>query len=107
MIIEPNNRLPTGGPLNSGSKPTVDVESVNSRQKQGSQTVEKPSVDLDSVNLSPEAKALKRLEAQMQNSPDIDNEKVAAIKKAIADGNFQINVERIVERMLVQDNLFS
>ena len=94
MIIEPNNRLPTGGPLNSGSKPAVNVEDATNRQKQSSKTDQTPNVGLDSVNLSPEARALERLEAQIHQTPELDDEKIASIKKAIADGNFQINVER-------------
>ncbi|MGH1472258.1 MAG: flagellar biosynthesis anti-sigma factor FlgM [Cellvibrionaceae bacterium] len=107
MIIDPNNRLPTGGALNSRTKPAAGVEGVSDRQSQNKDSGNASSAEKDSVNLSPEAQALKRLEAQIQNSPDIDSEKVAAIKKAIADGNFQINVERIVERMLEQDAFLS
>ncbi|MGI1677404.1 MAG: flagellar biosynthesis anti-sigma factor FlgM [Cellvibrionaceae bacterium] len=107
MIIDPNNRLPTGGALNTRSNPATGVEGTSDRQSQSKDTGATSGADLDSVNLSPEAQALKRLEAQIQNAPEIDSEKVAAIKKAIANGNFQINVERIVERMLEQDSFLS
>jgi negative regulator of flagellin synthesis FlgM len=102
MIIDPNNRLPASSSNSARNKP-AGVDSQTG-QKQ-SDSVEKVDTGRDSVQLSPEAQALKRLEAQINASPDIDIGRVAAIKRAIAEGNFEINVERIAERMLQQDNL--
>jgi len=102
MIIDPNNRLPAAG-SNSARSKAAGIGS-QSEHKQAA-TVEKGESSHDSVQLSPEAQALKRLEAQISASPDIDSGRVAAIKRAIAQGNFEVNVERIAERMLQHDNL--
>lgn len=102
MIIDPNNKLPTSGSNSTRSK-AAGIGS-QTEQKQSS-SLEKVDSNHDRVQLSPEALALKRLEAQINASPDIDVGRVAAIKRAIAEGNFEINVERIAERMLQQDNL--
>jgi len=102
MIIDPNNRLPAAGSNSARSKTT----GVGSQSEQKHQAVaEKVDSGSDSVHISPEAMALKRLAAHISASPDIDISRVAAIKRAIAEGNFEINVERIAERMLQQDNL--
>lgn len=107
MIIDPNNRLPAGGSLSSRNKPASGVEGTGDRQGQSKGSSSTPSVNSDSVNLSSEAQKLKQLEIQIHNAPDVDSDKVSAIKQAIANGNFQINVERIVERMLEQDSFLS
>lgn len=103
MIIDPNNRLPTSSSNDARNK-AAGVDGSGSQAK--SSTHGSSGVEKDSVQLSPEAMALKRLEAQINASPDIDIGRVAAIKRAIAEGNFEINVERIAERMLQQDGLF-
>lgn len=104
MIIDPNNRLATGNSQSSRSKPSAGVNGAGDNQRKAS--AESATSTQDSVKLSPEAQALKRLEAQISASPDIDSTRVAAIKRAIAEGNFEINVERIAERMLQQDSFF-
>lgn len=102
MIIDPNNRMPTSS-SNSARNKATGVGSQQDRTQ--GDAPDKIEAGKDSVQLSPEAQALKRLEAQINASPDIDIGRVAAIKRAIAEGNFEINVERIAERMLQQDNL--
>jgi len=102
MIIDPNNKLPAASSHSTRSKAT----GVGSpAERKSSSSAEKVESSSDNVQLSPEAQALKRLEAQINASPDIDSGRVAAIKRAIAEGNFEINIERIAERMLQQDNL--
>ena len=46
-----------------------------------------------------------RLQAKISNLPDVNMDRVAAIKQAIAEGHFEINPERIAENMLNQDEL--
>lgn len=59
----------------------------------------------DKVVLSPEAQSLSRLQDAVEAAPDIDSDKVEAIKQAIAEGRFEINAERLAEAMLAQDDL--
>lgn len=105
MVIDPNNRIPsasTNGTRNkAASAPERDGSNPSTVSDKGG------AANADSVMLSPEAQALKRLEAQINASSDIDLGRVAAIKQAIAEGTFEINVERIAERMLAQDDFFS
>ena len=104
MVIDTNNigsTNGTGGARNhrttSGQPPvkpaTTPVDSAAS------------SPQKDEVVLSPQAQNLSRLQSKISNQPDVDLEKVAAIKKAIAEGRFDINPERIAENMLKQDEL--
>lgn len=59
----------------------------------------------DRVVLSQEAQTLGRLQAKINSAPDVNLEKVAEIRRAIAEGRFEINPERIAENMLNQDEL--
>ncbi|GAB1258138.1 flagellar biosynthesis anti-sigma factor FlgM [Aurantivibrio plasticivorans] len=101
MVIDPNNRLNAGGSQSARNKAATGVNPSANSKASSEKSV---SPETDSVQLSPEAMALKRLEAQINASPDIDTARVAAIKRAIAEGSFEINVERIAEKMLQNDN---
>ncbi len=59
----------------------------------------------DQVVLSQEAQTLGRLQAKINSSPEVDLAKVAEIRRAIAEGRFEINPERIAENMLSQNEL--
>lgn len=57
------------------------------------------------VSLSSQAQLLSKLESRIQSTPDVNNERVAQIKLALANGTYEINAERIASRMLEQDRL--
>lgn len=104
MIIDTNS-------LNSTSaNSTRNRNTVGASQSDGkSQAPAAPApaslASKDHVVLSPEAQNLVKLQAKVANSPDVNLDRVAAIKLAIAEGRFEINPERIAENMLNQDAL--
>lgn len=102
MVIDINNNSITPGSARSRS-------SVNSPTADKPQPVDvapdKASGGKDNVVLSAEAQNLNRLQAKISNMPDVDLERVAQIKQAIAEGKFEINAERIAENMLNQEEL--
>jgi negative regulator of flagellin synthesis FlgM len=59
----------------------------------------------DKVVLSEQAQTLGRLQSKIESAPDVNLEKVAEIRRAIAEGRFEINPERIAENMLSQHDL--
>lgn len=59
----------------------------------------------EQVVLSQEAQNMGRLQAKVASTPDVNMEKVAAIRQAIAEGRFDFNPERIAENMLKQEDL--
>jgi negative regulator of flagellin synthesis FlgM len=101
MVIDPSNPSlnKTTSSTSGGSKlkPTPGVES-----SAGGKTTAQAAGD--NVSLSQEAQVLGRVEQAMKNSPEVDEAKVSAIRQAIAEGRYQINSERIAERMLAQDD---
>ncbi|MGD9331284.1 MAG: flagellar biosynthesis anti-sigma factor FlgM [Desulfobacterales bacterium] len=68
--------------------------------------VEKPSESAsaarndDRVTLSPKARELLEAQRILAATPDIREEKVAAIKARIADGRYRIDSERVAARMI-------
>lgn len=101
MVIDINNGIHTGGPRGRSSGVTnTPVEKPQS----GTTAAPAPANKADVV-LSPEAQNLHRLQAKISSMPDVDLERVAQIKQAIAEGKFEINAERIAENMLNQEDL--
>lgn len=102
MVIDNgNNSINTGNPPGR-SRATGDGGN-NARSD-----ADKPPAQGDTVALSTQAKLLSRLAASLDaQSETVNQEHVDAIKKAIEQGRFEVNAQRIAERMLDQDSLFS
>ncbi|MAZ88287.1 MAG: flagellar biosynthesis anti-sigma factor FlgM [Cellvibrionaceae bacterium] len=102
MVIDTNSNINTssGAPRNRVDSGSGSGQKPSAPDVKGEQTA-KPE-----VSLSSQAQTLNRLESNIQAADDVDSDRVAAIQKAIADGSFEINAERIAENMLSQDELF-
>ena len=59
------------------------------------------------VSLTDTAAKLQRLEAQIANQPVVDSQKVESVKKAIADGSFKIDSNRIANKMADFESLLN
>ena len=105
MVIDTNSLNPSGGAVSTRSRNTHISSGTAKSQSTPSDAV--VSSSKDNVVLSQEAQSLSRLQAKISGSPDVDLDRVAAIKQAIAEGRFEINPERIAENMLKQDELFN
>jgi negative regulator of flagellin synthesis FlgM len=101
MVIDINN-IQTGGPRGRSGGVTG---TATEKPQTAAPTTPTPA-DNDKVVLSAEAQNLNRLQAKISSMPDVDLERVAQIKKAIAEGKFEVNAERIAQNMLSQEDLF-
>ncbi len=101
MVIDSNNGIKPGN--NSSSRPNT-VAPRESGPQSGANDSARPT-SRDSVELSAEAQSMNRLEENLARLPDVDAERVASLKQAIADGRFEIDAERIAQNMLNQDDL--
>jgi negative regulator of flagellin synthesis FlgM len=59
-----------------------------------------PSPQADSVSLSDGAKSLAAARDAVQNTPDVREQKVAAIKQQISDGTYSVSSQVLARRML-------
>jgi len=84
--------------LNQGSQ---QATRVTARTDAGpAKGADKPAASGDTVTLTREAAGLLKLEESLADIPDIDSARVAALKSAIADGSYQADPEKIVDRLL-------
>ncbi len=82
MTIEINN-LP---PVPPGSAETGNSSGVKRNEQQ--------------TSLTPTAQTLRDLEARVADLPEVDQDRVRAIKDAIANGTFRIDDDRIAARLI-------
>lgn len=61
----------------------------------------------DSVAITSVAQDIKKTLESSSSATIVDVERVAAVKKALADGSYQINAERIAEKMMQHEKLMS
>lgn len=54
----------------------------------------------DRVSMTEDASRLQRIEEQLSAMPGIDYDKVAEIKKAIADGSFSLDPKQIADKLV-------
>lgn len=54
----------------------------------------------DTVTLTSTAAELLKLEESLATLPDMDSQRIAAVRAAIADGSYQIEPDKIVARLL-------
>jgi negative regulator of flagellin synthesis FlgM len=53
----------------------------------------------DSVSLTPQAQQFNKLQQKASNSSGVDQNKVNDIKKAISEGSYQVNVDRLAQKL--------
>jgi len=81
------------------------VSTQRTAEADSSATVAKPNGTKDTFELSTTAQALKKADAIIAATPDVNSEKVASIKAAIADGSYNIDYQNTAEKMLNLDAL--
>ena len=99
--------LPSRVSDKAGAGDTPSVNKAGSDLSAHSQAAASSAQANDTVALTGNAKLLERLEAKMASVPEIDVARVAAVKNQIANGEYQIDSEKIVEALLRADQEFS
>ncbi|MGD8177325.1 flagellar biosynthesis anti-sigma factor FlgM [Marinimicrobium sp. ARAG 43.8] len=102
MVIDSGNSIKPG---NGGNNRSAGIPATENRSKTGDAQQSARAPQGDQVQLSAEAQSINRLEDQLSKLPEVDIERVASLKQAIAEGRFEINAERIAQNMLQQDDL--
>lgn len=63
------------------------------------QSTGRPST-VDTVSLTDTAARLREMENTLAKLPVVDNQRVEAVRQAIADGTFEVDAERVARKML-------
>ncbi len=93
-------------------KDSVNIEAyVNQVQDKDkvdatSEQPEKQQTKTDTVVLSDTAKKIKEAQTQLEAIPDVREDKVAQLKEQIENGTYEIDEEKIADKML-KDSLFN
>ena len=59
-----------------------------------------PQPSVDSVNITDSARRLFALAQAVQDAPEVDTQRVAALQQAIVSGQYTINPDRVADRLL-------
>lgn len=66
----------------------------------GEPLADSSGVKTDSVHISESARRIQEAQKAVSELPDIREEKVAALRKVIAEGRYEIKADEIAEKML-------
>lgn len=86
----------------SSSHQTLARDKVSTQKTASSATAApvKQAPAKDTLELSDTALAMKAADAKLANTPDVDSDRVAAIKAAIEEGSYQPDYQRVAERLV-------
>ena len=95
----PNNAI--RNPINTNKADSQDKVDANKTGE--SQTNNAPATD--SVKLTENAKQIAALEKRIDDIPEVDQERVEALKKAINSGEYQVDAESIAKKLTQLESL--
>lgn len=82
------------------------VKSRNEAAKQDSKS-ESPAAAGDRVTLTNTASRLKDIEEQLNNTSSVDNARVAEVQSAISNGEYNVDADRIADKMLAFEDFMN
>jgi negative regulator of flagellin synthesis FlgM len=89
--------------LTSASSHSMTRDKVSTQRSAGAESIVTPTPSTgskDTFELSTTAQALKKADAIIANTSDVNTDKVSSIKAAIADGSFSIDYKSVAEKLL-------
>ena len=101
MVIDPNS---IGHATTAGAKNKPPAGEKAQSDSKDAKPSSSPRLG-DNVSLSPEAKSIGKLESALAEAPDVDSDKVNAVRSTLASGQYQINADTIAAKLIDQDSL--
>ena len=95
-----SNRASLNSNQSSSVKSRNEAKIDNSGEKSSSETG-------DRVTLTDTASKLKNIEQQLNKSPSVDNARVAQVQSAINNGDYNVDADRIADKMLAFEDFMN
>ena len=89
-----------GGSIGPDSSNPIEKIRVSTPVNSGASGSSASKPQTDTVHITESARSLASLSQTVSDTPDVDMNRVAAVQQSIASGTYQINPERIADRML-------
>lgn len=89
--------------LNSNQSSSVKSRNEAKQENQSTNT----QATGDRVTLTNTASRLKDIEQQLNNSPAVDNARVAEVQSAISNGEYNVDSDRIADKMLAFEDFMN
>ncbi|MBQ4831813.1 flagellar biosynthesis anti-sigma factor FlgM [Pseudoalteromonas sp. MMG010] len=97
MVNQVNNSNQQTNALANTKQQKVDIQQ-NNTNTHVAQTAS-PKAASDSVSITPQAQQLKSAQDKAQQSSGFDETKVADLKKAISEGKYQVDAEKLAKNL--------
>jgi len=107
MVIDFNRPNSAVNSPSAGRSSNVQGTERPSVQQPAAEATKNPaagSTSDDNVQLSPEAQRLQQTTEKLNQQPVVNQERVAQIKQAIADGSYQVDSQRVASKLLAFEN---
>ncbi|MCF6434658.1 MULTISPECIES: flagellar biosynthesis anti-sigma factor FlgM [Pseudoalteromonas] len=99
MVNNVKGQTQSSSVLNNIKQQKAELQKNEANASSNAQTKAPEKAASDSVSLTPQAKQLKSLQDKAQDAPAFDNEKVAELKKAISEGKYQIDAQKLAKNI--------
>lgn len=96
MVNEINSSIHSS--LSTAGKKSERVETVSAENQQ--QAAQKNAAASETIEISSQAQLLSKLEAQIKNLPEIDQNRVDALRDQISQGTYEIDSSSLAQRII-------
>ena len=79
---------------------TQGMKPLQSEKTHPGSSVSSPDAGAVRVELSPQSRDMKKIHEVLATTPEVRTEKVAALKKALEEGTYQVKTEDIADKMV-------
>ncbi len=96
MVNEINSSIHSS--LSTAGKKSERVETVSAENQQ--QAAPKNTAATETIEISSQAQLLSKLEAQIKNLPEIDQNRVDTLRDQISQGTYEIDSSSLAQRII-------